>query len=319
MAVITVTGTPGCRVEEAARAIARRLGYELVSESRLRQHVAETYGSETAVPDALFPHVLAHSLAALATRHHLVAVWPGAESAAAGFPGLLRVGVAAGVRYRVGTLMVDHQLERGPAAQLLRHLEREQESLRRRQFRRGRTRPEEFDLACNAETMDSAEIADLVERAVEVRGLTRLGLPGPEFLAGVEFRARMALSRHGIAPPAAAPAERRPFANRSEEIFGNLLDFYRIAWEYEPREFALRWDSDGRVVESFTPDFYLPEFDLYVELTTMRQSLVTRKNRKLRLLRSLYPKVNIQIFYQRDFQNLVFKLGLPAQPAPAGA
>ena len=94
-------------------------------------------------------------------------------------------------------------------------------------------------------------------------------------------------------------------------MFANLLDFYRIAWEYEPRSFPVQWDKDGNVLEAFTPDFYLPEFDLYVELTTMKQSLVTRKNRKVKLLRAIYPHLNIQVFYQKDFENLIFKYGLP--------
>ena len=68
------------------------------------------------------------------------------------------------------------------------------------------------------------------------------------------------------------------------------------------------------MLESFTPDFYLPEFDLYVELTTMKQSLVTKKNRKVRLLRELYPHFNIQVFYQKDFENLIFKYGLAERP-----
>jgi hypoxanthine phosphoribosyltransferase len=96
----------------------------------------------------------------------------------------------------------------------------------------------------------------------------------------------------------------------SEEVFANLLDFYRVAWEYEPRSFPIQWDKDGRVLEAFTPDFYLPEFDLFVELTTMKQSLVTKKNRKVKLLRAVYPQVNIQVFYQKDFENLIFKYGL---------
>ena len=100
------------------------------------------------------------------------------------------------------------------------------------------------------------------------------------------------------------------FAHASEEMFANLLDFYRIQWEYEPRSFPLQWDKDGHVTEAFTPDFYLPEFDLYVELTTMKQSLVTKKNRKVKLLRAIYPHINIQVFYQKDFQDLVFKYGL---------
>ena len=100
------------------------------------------------------------------------------------------------------------------------------------------------------------------------------------------------------------------FAHPSEEMFANLLDFYRIAWEYEPRSFPIHWDEQGKVVESFTPDFYLSEFDLYVELTTMKQSLVTKKNRKVRLLKELNPGLNIQVFYQKDFENLIFKYGL---------
>ena len=93
------------------------------------------------------------------------------------------------------------------------------------------------------------------------------------------------------------------------------MDFYRIPWEYEPRSFPIQWDRDGKVAEAFTPDFYLSEFDLYVELTTMKQSLVTKKNRKVKLLKELYPHVNIQVFYQKDFENLIFKYGLADRTA----
>jgi hypothetical protein len=111
-------------------------------------------------------------------------------------------------------------------------------------------------------------------------------------------------------PPDKVALPRKLFAHPSEEIFANLLDFYRIPWEYEPRSFPIQWDREGKVSEAFTPDFYLTEFDLYVELTTMKQSLVTKKNRKVKLLKELYPHVNIQVFYQKDFENLIFKYGL---------
>jgi hypoxanthine phosphoribosyltransferase len=100
------------------------------------------------------------------------------------------------------------------------------------------------------------------------------------------------------------------FAHRSEAEFAKILDFYGIRWEYEPRSFPLAWDNRGRVIESFNPDFYLPEHDLFIELTTLKQSLVTRKNRKLRRLRELYPGVHIKIFYGRDFRQLLLKYGL---------
>lgn len=98
------------------------------------------------------------------------------------------------------------------------------------------------------------------------------------------------------------------FAHPSEEEFAHLLDFYQIEWVYEPQSFALNWEGD-RVTEMFTPDFYLPGLNLYVELTTLKQSLVTEKNRKLRRLRQLYPEVNITLLYKRDFERLLAKYG----------
>jgi hypothetical protein len=100
------------------------------------------------------------------------------------------------------------------------------------------------------------------------------------------------------------------FAHRSEEEFARILDFYQIAWLYEPRSFDIAWDKDGVPVQKFTPDFYLPELDLYIEITTMNQKLVTKKNRKVRLLRELYPEVKCKIFYQKDYRNLLMKYGI---------
>ena len=98
------------------------------------------------------------------------------------------------------------------------------------------------------------------------------------------------------------------FAHPSEKEFADILDFYNIEWIYEPRAFALKWQDD-RAVEMFTPDFYLPKLDLYIELTTLRQKLVTEKNRKLRRLRELYPDVNITLLYRKDFERLLAKYG----------
>jgi hypoxanthine phosphoribosyltransferase len=107
-------------------------------------------------------------------------------------------------------------------------------------------------------------------------------------------------------------AEPPRFASQAELECAKVLDYYRIPWLYEPRTFVLEQDEDGRVTEAFTPDFYLPEQDLYVELTVMKQSLVTRKNRKLRKLRAAYPDVKIKLFYKRDLERLAqhFRLDL---------
>jgi len=100
------------------------------------------------------------------------------------------------------------------------------------------------------------------------------------------------------------------FAHASERQFAKLLDFYQIAWEYEPTSFPIAWDREGTPVQRFTPDFYLSEFDLYIEITTLNQKLVTKKNRKVRRLRERYPEIRCKIFYQRDYLSLVTKYGL---------
>jgi len=100
------------------------------------------------------------------------------------------------------------------------------------------------------------------------------------------------------------------FAHRSEQEFARLLDFYNIRWLYEPVSFDIAWDKNGNPVSKFTPDFYLPEFDLYIEITTLDQKLVTKKNRKIRRMCELYPQVKCKIFYRKDYEHLLFKYGI---------
>jgi hypothetical protein len=99
------------------------------------------------------------------------------------------------------------------------------------------------------------------------------------------------------------------FAHVSEAEFARILDYYQVRWEYEPHTFPILWNLDGDLLESFSPDFYLPDLELYVELTTLRQKLVRKKNRKLRRLRELYPDLRIKLFYARDFRALMLKYG----------
>jgi hypoxanthine phosphoribosyltransferase len=100
------------------------------------------------------------------------------------------------------------------------------------------------------------------------------------------------------------------FYHPTEAEFARILDFYGISWEYEPRSFVLERDGQGSVVEAFTPDFYLPDQDLYVELTTMQPNQIRHKNRKLRRLRELYPEVNIKLFKRGDIRALMIKFGV---------
>jgi hypoxanthine phosphoribosyltransferase len=107
----------------------------------------------------------------------------------------------------------------------------------------------------------------------------------------------------GAAPPR--------FAHHVELECAQILDYYGVPWLYEPTTFVLERDENGRVTEAFAPDFFLPEQELYIEITVMKQSLVTRKHRKLRKLRALYPEVRVKLLYRRDIERLAERFGLP--------
>ena len=109
------------------------------------------------------------------------------------------------------------------------------------------------------------------------------------------------------------PENRTQFVHLVEEEFAKILDFYKIRWEYEPRTFALDWDEDGNVTLAFTPDFYLPDQDVYIELTTLRPSLANQKNYKQRRMAELYPEVKLILLKRKDLRNMMVKFGLDQQ------
>jgi hypothetical protein len=308
MAILTVSGLPESRFEEAAHGAAHLLGFDLVTEARLEQWFSEEFG-QAQVPPRAWRYAAASVVARLAASHNLVIALPAAERLLPPLPIELRAGILASPARRMGNLMLRLRLEQTEARTELARLDQSAAEWRRRRWGRAASRPESFDLILSADRVDAGELADVLAAAARARRLPELGMLAEADQAGIQFEARLRLARYGI-----VPAERAhlkvAFSHASEELFANLLDFYRIEWVYEPRSFPLQWDKDGNVIEAFTPDFYLPEFDLYVELTTMKQSLVTRKNRKVKMLRAIYPHVNVQVFYQKDFQDLVYKHGL---------
>jgi hypothetical protein len=100
------------------------------------------------------------------------------------------------------------------------------------------------------------------------------------------------------------------FKNQSEKEFAKILDMHHIDWEYEPRTFPIKWDTEGNVTQAFSPDFYLPRFNTFIELTTMNQRYVTEKKKKVQLLKKLYPGTNVNIVFKKDFHTLAKRFGL---------
>ncbi|MDA8295513.1 MAG: hypothetical protein M0004_02795 [Actinomycetota bacterium] len=122
-----------------------------------------------------------------------------------------------------------------------------------------------------------------------------------------------------VPSPAPTSGEGVHFAHPSEEKLAELLDFYGVRWEYEPVEFVLSWDEHGRPTSAFRPDFFLPDQRLFLELTTLRQELVTRKHRKLRQLQALYPEVSVRLLYRRDYAHLLQRADLAGLTRRVGA
>lgn len=315
MALLTISGGAASRWEEVAHGAARLLGYELVTESRLAQWMAREFG-DTPIPSRLWAAAAVSVLAPIARSHHLVIAVDDGEHLFRPMPSLFSVHFSVHVEapqsQRIGNLMLDRRLEKAEAEAALTELDRAQKRLRKNRF--GKAAAFVPDLSLSLARMDVAGATEVLAAAARAR-LEHEAVLSPLLADALLFETRLQLARRGIVPIGAAAAarpeiQRIPFGHPSEQMFANVLDFYRIEWQYEPRSFSLQWNQRGEVTEAFTPDFYLPQFDLYIELTTMKQSLVTRKNRKIKLLRAIYPHINIQVFYQKDFQELVSKYGL---------
>jgi cytidylate kinase len=314
MAFISISGEPGSRQEEVARIASRRLNCELVTEAQLTEMVHSEFCGGEGFPEKTWPHLARAMVAKLGIRFHVVVSSLGSEFLLDGLSGVLKAQIIAPESRRLANLMVDCGLDRETATRRLRTMDQETALTCKRRFGVASSRPLSFDLVMNAEALGTEQMVTVLESAVKAKGLLEEGLLSEEAEAHAQFQARLKLAGQ-IARSGPPGPERQDFSHPSEQVFANLLDFYRIGWKYEPRSFPLQWNKDGKVVEAFTPDFYLPEFDLYVELTTMKQAHVTKKNRKIRLLRAIYPHVNIQVFYQKDVQDLVIKYGLPERVA----
>jgi hypothetical protein len=91
------------------------------------------------------------------------------------------------------------------------------------------------------------------------------------------------------------------FVTETERAFARLLDALHVSWKYEPDEFVLDRKADGSIKTAFRPDFYLPDLNLYVEVTAAKS--LTTKNRKIRVLHEQFPETRIALICFSDLGN----------------
>jgi hypoxanthine phosphoribosyltransferase len=99
------------------------------------------------------------------------------------------------------------------------------------------------------------------------------------------------------------------FNHEAEREVAHLLSFYGLEWRYEPDTFPLRFDRDGKPTEAFSPDFYVPALDLYIEVTAAKNKYCRLKHRKIRLFRELYPDRHIKLLDRHDIEALLLRSG----------
>lgn len=311
MAVVTISREPGAFGEELAARVAGYLGFSLIDKKSLAQTWEEINPDESALclanesgsfergaPGARNRDCAGLSeglIAQLAEEQDLVVIGRGAQGLFHNRPGTLHVRVVAPRRFRIGQAQISEGLSFREAGKRIRGIEEQRARYLRAVYKMSTADPTLYDLTLRMDRLTVEQALKLIVTAVDEMGLRRV----PK---------RLIVS--GLLPEPHEKRGKRRFANVTEREFARFLEFYHIPYEYEPRSFTLESDGSGKVTEAFTPDFYLLEQDLYIELTTMKQSLVTRKNRKVRKLRRLYPDVRILIFYQRDFYRLMAKYGL---------
>lgn len=305
MAIITISRQIGSGGDELAVRLANELQFtlvdhtllvELLNAQDLSQSDFEALDEEElpeerrlGEEDRVYVDLLPTLMTDLATEKDLVVLGRGGQYIFRGFPGALHVRIVADAKERIQRLRKECGIDEHAAARLVEESDETRRRFIRYHYGEDLDVAVHYDLVVNTDRVSVETATRLVRLAVEFGDLME---KGREIGRWLEM------------------ARRLPFAHPSEEEFTKVLDFYQIRWEYEPRTFPLAWDGAGNATEAFSPDFYLVDFDLFIELTTLKQSLVTEKNRKIRRFRELYPEIELKVFYGRDYRNLLSKYGL---------
>jgi len=222
----------------------------------------------------------------LLKRSSVILMGRGGQVIFKNYPDTIHVNIIAPLKYRIENLIKEYNLDINTTKKLIEEKDRERETYFRMLFNEDWKNPYLYHLILNLSYYTSQEIYEIIVKSIEK---PKKNIPDSQ-------------ESFTLTTPV-------NFANKSEEEFAKLLTFYRIKWEYEPHTFPLEWDSEGQIIEAFTPDFYLPEFNLYIELTVQKPKLMTEKLRKIRKLRELYPHINIKLLYGKDYLKILEKYG----------
>ncbi|HBT20795.1 MAG TPA: hypothetical protein DEA47_05480 [Peptococcaceae bacterium] len=328
MAVITVSRQFGSRGEFVAEILSEATGFLLLNKKTLHKYIGEHELPEMRLDwineisprnvDGLekerveYVNTLKKTITDLSQNKPVILLGRGGQFLFKGSKDAVHIKIVASIEARSSNIQKRFNVDKATALRLINEKDAEREAYTYYFHRGDWNDPEIYDLTINTTRMSLGEAAELILHFLKQKKLiSRKRFE--KVLAKVEEAAK---EKEKIAAGYETSAEGdyrekpKKFANKSEEEFARILDYYKIKYLYEPTTFPLKWDSEGNIESAFTPDFYFPDFDLYIELTTMKQELVTKKNRKVRELKRLYPDVNIKLFYRKDYKKLLEKFGI---------
>lgn len=307
MTVLTISRQMGSLGDEVAEALSSRLGWEVISRSQLIPLFFETITSQherhMLEESAKFYHNLCSAgvsyldylkaeLRRYAQDHSLILVGFGSQLIFAHDRDSIHIRIIAPETVRTARIRRQFQLNEENAEKVLAMTDKKHKRFVATLYDADLTDADLYDLILNTGGLSVDECVDAIQAVVHEREVCR------------ELECR-----HNGTEAVMNPTE-RSFKNPAENEFARILDMYQIEWKYEPKTFPIEWDAEGNVTLAFSPDFYLPQFDTYIELTTMNQKYVTLKNKKAKKLRELYPGTNIRLVYKKDFQSLIERFNM---------
>lgn len=311
MPIITISRQMASFGDEIAAAIVQKTGWELITreavlkrffeatttknEYHLLQNSARYFLSKSDQGTTYRSH-LEVSLLRYCDNHAAVLVGFGSQVILSRHPDVLHVRIIAPESVRIERVRSMYHVSEENAFKIVETADKKHHRFVSTVFGVNSADPELYDLVLNTAGL-----------AIDECTATILSLQKQhEIRQQIDRQVTRQLEAQADRPEVIQHTNGRPqFKNKSEEEFARILDMYQIDWVYEPRTFPIEWDSEGNVTLAFSPDFYLPRFDTYLELTTMSQKYVTLKNKKAKRLQELYPGVHVKIVYRKDFQSLI--------------
>lgn len=308
MGIITISREFGCGGEAIARLVAEKTRFLLINKETVAQGLSEhgiekpaprledLVGGEEEEAGRQYIEAMHDYIYDLAIRSDLVIMGRGGSFLFADYPPALHVRLIAQFTHRVNRVAKLYDLKAETAIKLIKEQDQAKRQYYRKVFNVNWDNLRSYNLVISTEKMTLEDTADIIVSAYRIHAEPLENKVGP---GNIDIEERYSLQH--------ADLETEKFMHSSEEEFAHMLDFYRIRWEYEPKTFMLEWDSEGNVIEAFSPDFYLPDQDLFIELTTQKPKQAWKKNRKIRRMKDLYPDVSVRLIDKKGFESLLRK------------